>query len=69
MQPAVSYIPYSACSKEQTGDIITFAPFEEGNVPLESRNNAKSSNKYDDDSTLPPSSSEAEINVVSSGDA
>ena len=29
MQPSVSYIPYDTSSKEQTGDIIMFAPFEE----------------------------------------
>ena len=30
MQPAVSYILYTASSHEQTGDLITFALFEEG---------------------------------------
>ena len=30
MKPAVSYIPYATSLREQTGDIVTFAWFEEG---------------------------------------
>ena len=30
IRPEVSYIPYDTSSHEQTGDIITFAQFEEG---------------------------------------
>ena len=32
MQTAVSYIPYATSSHEQTGNIITFSQFEEGNL-------------------------------------
>ena len=32
MRPAVTYTPYDTSSKEQTGDVITFAQFEEGNI-------------------------------------
>ena len=32
MRPAVSYIPYTTSSHEQTGDIITFSQFEEGDL-------------------------------------
>ena len=32
MRTAVTYTPYATSSKEQTGDIITFAQFEEGNL-------------------------------------
>ena len=32
MRPTVTYNPYTTSSKEQTGDIITFAQFEEGNI-------------------------------------
>ena len=32
MRQAVAYITYATSSKEQTGDIITFAHFEEGYV-------------------------------------
>ena len=32
MQPPVSYILYDTSSHERTGDIITFAHFEEGDL-------------------------------------
>ena len=65
MQPALSYIPYDTSSKEQTGDIITFAQFEEGGFLSESCNGMEIGNKYDDDSTLPPLFSEEEIDAIS----
>ena len=39
MRPAVTYTPYATSSKEQTGDVITFTQFEEGNLLTETRNN------------------------------
>ena len=41
MRPAVTYTPYVTSSKEQTGDVITFAQFEEGNILTETRNDAE----------------------------
>ena len=41
--------------------------FEEGNLLSEYRNGTESINEYDDDSTLPPLISEAEIYARSSG--
>ena len=38
MQPAVSYITYVTSLHEQTGKIITFAHFEEGNLVKNERN-------------------------------
>ena len=38
VQPAVSNIPYATCSKEKTGNIITFTYFEEGGLQSETRN-------------------------------
>ena len=38
MRPAVTYTPYATSSKEQTGDVITFTQFEEGNLLSETRN-------------------------------
>ena len=32
MKPAVSYIPHATLSYEKTGNIITFAQFEESNL-------------------------------------
>ena len=46
MRPAVSYIPYPTSPKEQTGDIIMFVHFEEGNLLSESRNGTESGNEY-----------------------
>ena len=45
MRPAVTYTLYAASSKEQTGDVITFAQFEEGNILTETRNDAESGDK------------------------
>ena len=49
MHPDVSYIACATSSKEKTGDIITFTHFEEGNLLSETRNNAESGDKYNDD--------------------
>ena len=48
MRPAVTYIPCATSSREQTGDIITFTQFEEGNILTETRDNSESGDKYDD---------------------
>ena len=37
MRPAVTYTPYGTSSREKTGDIITFAQFEEGNILAKTR--------------------------------
>ena len=47
MRPAVTYTPYATSQKEQTGDVITFAQFEEGNILTETRNNAESGDESD----------------------
>ena len=39
MRPTVTYTPYATSSKEQTGDVITFAQFEEAGLISETRNN------------------------------
>ena len=35
IRPSVTYTPYAMSSREQTGDVITFAQFEEGNILTE----------------------------------
>ena len=40
MRPAVMYTPYGTYSREQTGDIITFAQFQEGNILTKTCNDA-----------------------------
>ena len=52
MRPAVTYTPYATSSKEQTGDIITFAQFEEGNILTETRNDAESGEESNNESII-----------------
>ena len=75
IQLAVSYIPYFASSREQTGNIIILAYFEDGNILSvtryllsETRDNTKSGNKSDDCSTLIPLVSEEGMDALISGD-
>ena len=46
MLPYVTYTPYGTSSREWTGNIITFAYFEEGEIWAKTRNNAESGEKY-----------------------
>ena len=52
MRPAVTYTPYATSSKEQTGDVITFAQFEEGDISTETHNNTESGDEYDSESRM-----------------
>ena len=47
MRPTVTYTPYATSSKEQTGNVITFAQFEEGDLLTETRNNTESGDESD----------------------
>ena len=47
-QPSLSYIIYAKSSMEQTGNIITFTQFEEGNLLSEIRDNTESGKESDD---------------------
>ena len=47
MRPTVTYTPYATSSKEQTGDVITFTQFEEGNILTVTRNETESSDESD----------------------
>ena len=40
MRPEVMYTPYAMSLREQTGNVITFTQFEEGNILTETRNDA-----------------------------
>ena len=62
-------------SREKTSNIITFALFEEKNLSLEvqnllseTRDDTERGNQSDDDSTIPTSITEEEIDVMSPGD-
>ena len=52
MCPAVTYTPYATSSKEQTGNVIMFAQFEEGNLSSETRNDTESGDKFDSKSIM-----------------
>ena len=65
MRPEVTYTPYGTSSREQTGDIITFTQFEEGNIWTETRNNAESGDKSDNESIM---MSEQDMENINSGD-
>ena len=52
MRQAVTYFPYAKSSKEQTGDVITFAQFEEGNILTETSNDAESCDESDNKSIM-----------------
>ena len=52
MRPAVTYTLYATSLKEQTGDVIMFAQFEEGNILTETRNDAESGDKSDNKSIM-----------------
>ena len=52
MRPTVTYTPYATSSKEQTGDVIMFAQFEEGNIWTETRNDTESGDESDNESIM-----------------
>ena len=52
MRPAVTYNLYATCSKEQNGDVITFAQFEEGNLVTETHNDTESGDESDNESLM-----------------
>ena len=58
MRPSATYTPYATYSKEKTGYITTFTHFEEGDLLSETRDDAESGNKSDDNSIMPPLLSE-----------
>ena len=60
MRLAVTYTPYATSSKEQTGDVITITQSEEKKIWTETRNDAESGDKYDDNSIIPPLLTEEE---------
>ena len=52
MRLAVAYILYATSSKEQTGNVITFAQFEEGGLLTETRNDTESGDESDIESIM-----------------
>ena len=52
MRPTVTYTPYAISSKEQTGNVITFSQFEEGNLITETHNDTEIGDKSDSESIM-----------------
>ena len=52
MRPTVTYTPYATSSKEKTGNLITFAQFDEGNLLTETRNDTESSDESNNQSIM-----------------
>ena len=65
MRSAVTYTPYATSSKEQTGYVITFAQFDEGNIWTDTRNDAESGDESDNKSIT---MSEQDMENINSGD-
>ena len=65
---AVIYTPYAISSREQTGNIITFAQFEEGDILTKNCNDAESGDKSYDNSIMPPLLSKEEMDDMDYGD-
>ena len=52
ISPAVTYTPYATSSKEQTGNVITFTHFEEGNLISETRNDTERGDESNSESIM-----------------
>ena len=65
MRPAVTFTPYATSSGEQTGDVIKFAQFEEGNILTKTHNDAESSDESDNKSIM---MSKQDMDAINSGD-
>ena len=65
MRPAVTYTSYGTSSREQTGDIIMFTQFEEGNIWTKTRNDTESGDEPDNESIM---IIKQDMNAINSGD-
>ena len=52
MRPAVTYTPYATSLKEQTGGVITFTQFVEGNLLTETSNDTESGDESNNKSIM-----------------
>ena len=52
MRLTVTYTLYATSSKEQSGDVITFAQFEEGNLLTENFNDTESNDESNSKSIM-----------------
>ena len=52
MRPIVTYTLYAMSYKEQTGNVITFVQFEEGEILTKTRNDTESGDESDNESIM-----------------
>ena len=64
IRPAVTYTLYATSLKEQTGNVVMFAQFEDGNILTENRNDAEIGDESDNKSIM---MSEQEMDAINSG--
>ena len=64
----VTYTPFATSSREQTGNIITFTQFEEGNILTKTRNDAESGEEPNNESIMPPILIKEDMDAMDSGD-
>ena len=64
MPLVVKYLSCATSYGGETGDIITFAQFEEGNILIKNRNNAENDKKFDDKSIMPPLLREEDTDAI-----
>ena len=65
MRPSVMYTPCATSSKEKTGNIITLAQFEKGNILTKTRNDAEILEESDIDTNM---MSKQDVDAMNSGD-
>ena len=63
----LSYTPYATSLREQTGDIITFSQFEQGNLLSETFDDTLSGDKSDVYPIMSPLIRKEEMDVMDSG--
>ena len=68
MRLSVTYTPCATSPRDQTGNIITFTQFEEGNLLSETRNDTEKGEKSDGNSIISPLLSEEEMDAMDYGD-
>ena len=68
MHPAVTYTPCATSPRKQTGNIISFAQFEQGNISTKNCNNAEIGDESNDNSIMPALLSKEEMDAMNSGD-
>ena len=64
MSPYMTYTSCGMSSRGKTGNIITFAQFEQGDLLSEIRNDAESGDESNENSIMPPLLIEEEMDVM-----